>query len=421
MFENEKRNGKTIINTFSHITAEEENIVRQNVNTKYFDVEYFINYLNEHDFIGIEIFNNSLLPNNSVGWTYLNYLKSVERSTFIKRIPIYFYDLDCDSDDISLTDFFNEYKAEKTGIPMLGSRMLSCFDAEIEQNDFKNFDFEPLYKIIDDIVFSFKIPIHLVLEYLKKQCGRDIKYWIFEIWFNYIKIVENLSEKNVFPPNILYSYNVERIRLNEKPVIYHPILTSTNDFLTRKENGFLYIGGFFPKDENGRLVAKWIGIWLENNLDPTEDEINEVLKANKNKDGRPALRVSAKIKLSPDSLIFAAREITKGKDVFGEEQKTEMWEQVYVGPRRMEFDFDALKKIREESNVSLKTLSEATNINIRTLQRIETGESSPDGLNLIKIMDYLNIYDYSSLVIHKKIEDPNFDKYRSGKKPSEYI
>ena len=131
--------------------------------------------------------------------------------------------------------------------------------------------------------------------------------------------------------------------------------------------------------------------------------------------------MTLKIKLGPDSLVFAAKHIVIGHNMFGEEQTTDLWDQIYVGPKKMKFNYLAVSEKRESLNLSLKQVSEATNINVRTLQRIENNESTPDGLNLIKLMDYLGIKSYDSLIIHDKIDDPGLEKFKTRKKPSEFI
>ena len=87
----------------------------------------------------------------------------------------------------------------------------------------------------------------------------------------------------------------------------------------------------------------------------------------------------------------------------------------------MRLDLRSISKIREEKGLSTKDVSEATNINLRTYQRIEQGETTPDALNLLKVINLLNISDINSLVKKEIIVDPNLEKFSSGKKPSEFI
>ena len=70
--------------------------------------------------------------------------------------------------------------------------------------------------------------------------------------------------------------------------------------------------------------------------------------------------------------------------------------------------------------MSIKDVADATGINIRTYQRTESGESSPDGLNLLKLVDFFNL-DPDDLVHKEIIEDDDFSKFRSGKTPSDFI
>lgn len=427
MFENEKRKGRINAANDRPLTTDEENIVRKNVKPDHFDVEKFIDYLNSHETIGLDIFNETLLPSSGVGWTYLNYLKPVKRDIFIKRIPIYFYDLDCESEDISLTLLFGEYKTFYTGKPMLEKDEEVVASEEALKAKYDSFDFEPLYKMLDEIVYDIKVPIHLVLDYLKKQCGEgDELYWVFDTWYQYAKINPDLNEDNVFPKNILYAYNTELEKQGKEPVIYCPVFFKGISFLTHKEGDAFSIGGCFPTDENGVPISKWIGVWEEDLPLPTEEELkaqreHNLLTANNASSNRPVLKAALKIKVDANSIVYAAKKVDAGKDVFGDRQSTIVWEPVYIGAKKMKFDNRIIVERREKMGFSLKTLSEMTNINIRTLQRIESGETTPDGLNLIKLMDCLDIDSYEQFIKRATIEDPGFVKFKSGQKPSSFL
>ena len=420
MFENEQRKGKIILPINGAITSDEENVVRKNVHPKYFDVEKFIEYLNTHEYIDIDIFNESLKPNNDVGWTYLNYLRPVSRDVFIKRIPIYFYDLYCDPGEITMTTLFNSYKEFETGTPMACMDVETLADEKLEQIDYDGFDFRQLYETLDDIVYVYKIPIHLVLQYLKRQCGDDATYWVFDKWYNYIKLVQNLNEENVFPRNILYSYNVELVNAGQKPIIYMPFLTHSGKFVTFKDRNRFTIGGYFPVDEKGNVVEKWTGVWIEDSVPVANAQQENMFNYNR-KTTKPSLKVALIVKVGPETTIYAAKHAECKTDVFGDEQSLIVWEPVYIGTKKMVFDYKAITQERERIGASLKALSEATDINLRTLQRIENGGSNPDGLNLIKIMDYLNIESYEAFIKKTKIYDPDFEKFESGQKPSYFI
>lgn len=418
MFENEQRKGKAVIAS-SKITAEEENIVRQNVNTNFFDVEAFIDYLNTHEDIGLEIFENTL-KDKRVSWTYLRLLEPTDRSVFIKRLPIYFYDLEADASEPSMSVFFKGYMRYKEDVPEIHLEFLEM-EAGVENEDEDRFQFsyEPLYKMIDEVVFDYKIPIHKVLEYLDKQCGDVNEFFVFDVWLKYIKIVENLSEDNVFPKNILYAYNTELVKRGEKPIIYYPAVDPTGDPVIFRKNGSILIGGYFPKDENGDLVKEWIGIWAENIVPLTESEIKaaELRKqALENRGGHqsPELKTTIRLKTGADTRVFIAQEEVVGEDAFGQDEIVQYWKQEYVGPKVMKFDFSYIAKRREKLGMTIKDVSEATDINMRTYQRIESCETAPDGLNLIRIMDILNIDSYAKFIKRDRIDDIGFEKYRSG-------
>ena len=99
----------------------------------------------------------------------------------------------------------------------------------------------------------------------------------------------------------------------------------------------------------------------------------------------------------------------------------EYWQQIYAGPKVMELDCNAIVERRIKRNLQPKDVSDETDINLRTYQRIETGEVKPDALNLFKIMNYLNIESYEDIIKKDRIDDEGLEKFKSGKKPSDFI
>lgn len=436
MFENS--NKKPLFNvSISKISSEEENIVRRYVNPQYFDVNAMINYLNSHSLIGFYIFEECITPSfaKQVTWTYLKVLTLTERSSFIKRIPIYFYDLNKENNfSPSMTDFFEGYKKSILGDSSdnLEFEIESIIDEEREfdkQYTYpEGFNFESLYSILDDVIFKYGVPINKVFEYIFSQVGNIEDFETFEKWHHYISLKDNLSEENVFPANLYFSYNVELEKHGLKPILYYPAETSDDDYIAFKSKDEFIIGGFFPYDQNMKIALKWIAVWTEN-IEEVSISIPKYSKIDfenfdyKNfREFRPALKTTLRYKLKPDSRIFIANKRIIEKDEFIDENKYEdYWAEHYAGPLKMEFDPTRIVKIREEKGLSPKDISDATGINLRTYQRIENGEGSPDGLNLLKIMNFLDIDSYDELIKRNEIKDDDFEKFRSGKEPSEFI
>ena len=129
------------------------------------------------------------------------------------------------------------------------------------------------------------------------------------------------------------------------------------------------------------------------------------------------------ITLQEDSLVFIGKEsIEEFDDLFSTSYVVNnFWEQIYVGAKRTLFDSAIISKTREKNGISQKEMAEKIDVNLRTFQRIESGESTPDGLNLIKIMNYLGLDSYDLFVKKHKIYDDDFKKFRTNNNPSQFI
>lgn len=423
------RNYSNNVLEITPITSEEELIVRKFINPQFFDVEAIINHLNNNSSIKKEIFLGFLNPSLK-GRFYLSYLSAYQetrRDIFIKRIPIYFYDINIKNELMpKMTDFFDGYARYVT-------HETSFVSFEGNENEYPlGFTFEPLYKIIEELSDVYSIQIEQVLTYIQQQRGSVDHYEIFRYWYHYFKLIKhNHSEDNViFPRNILYSYNVELERNGLKPIIHVPATKKDEDegvYVTYREDNVLKIGGFFPIDDNGEPVLKWIGIWTENvkslqyAVAKKNELYNEIPIQLQNK-MRPALKAFLKYELDSKTRIFLGyRRVIAYDDFLGENKVREYWASEYCGPALMKLDCSKIVEKREELGYSIKQVAEATDINLRTYQRIENGEGSPDGLNLIKIMNYLDINSYKDLIKKDIIFDNGFEKFLSGKKISEFL
>ncbi|MBQ1951133.1 MAG: helix-turn-helix transcriptional regulator [Clostridia bacterium] len=52
---------------------------------------------------------------------------------------------------------------------------------------------------------------------------------------------------------------------------------------------------------------------------------------------------------------------------------------------------------------------------LRTYQKWEKGETIPDGYNLIKLMNYLNIETVQNFIVNEPIYDDGFEKFKAIK------
>ena len=82
-----------------------------------------------------------------------------------------------------------------------------------------------------------------------------------------------------------------------------------------------------------------------------------------------------------------------------------MWRQIYAGPQTMEFNHNALKQARIEHKLKQSDVALAIGTSVRTYQKWESGETIPDGHNLLRLMNWLNISDPQELIIYDDYSD----------------
>ena len=103
-------------------------------------------------------------------------------------------------------------------------------------------------------------------------------------------------------------------------------------------------------------------------------------------------------------------------NIYNDNDGGDMWYPVYFGPLAMEFDKDALKFYRNQIDITQQKLADAVGVQLRTYQKWEKGETIPDGYNLIKLMNYLNIESVQNFIINDPIDDEGFFKFRAREK-----
>ena len=71
---------------------------------------------------------------------------------FLRRLPIYFYDINNDDDfNLSMTDFFNGYYSYKTN-----KSIEYYFEDGLRKIKYSDdFDFEELYKLIEEVIYKY--------------------------------------------------------------------------------------------------------------------------------------------------------------------------------------------------------------------------------------------------------------------------
>ena len=384
------------------ISSEQENIVRKYVVTNYFDVEKIIEHLNANPIVEKDIFTSCLTEEGAktITFTYLKEYKPLMREIFIRRIPIYFFNLKINDNKFNaihdMSDLFKTYAKFIKNKNENSCENESLFNTVFEHKNvgddiFAGVDYEPLYSILEKIMYIYKLDLRKSFEYIVDQFGY-LDYKFFSKWDKYLGLLQFIDNDNPYPHNLLYAYNIQLERIGKNPIIYLPdeykVITGNNGIKR------IIFRGSFPFDENNNLIERWIGVWTENvgemhlrtkaieGLDYKEIPLDIVKKLS------AVLFNQFFITLQEDSLVFIGKEsIEEFDDLFSTSYVVNnFWEQIYVGAKRTLFDSAIISKTREKNGISQKEMAEKIDVNLRTFQRIESGESTPDGLNLIKIM-----------------------------------
>ena len=112
---------------------------------------------------------------------------------------------------------------------------------------------------------------------------------------------------------------------------------------------------------------------------------------------------TARVKRADDGAQDA--KIKKKREDEPEDGAEPVWQQIYAGPQTMEFDNDALREFRRAKNMTQANVADAIGTSVRTYQKWESGETTPDGHYLLRLMNWLDIDSVQSLV--KYIDPPD--------------
>lgn len=364
------------------MTEKEKLFAREYISPEYFNVDKILSYLEIHDKVGDEIFDISLKSNNKINirlvGNHCGY-NTIDTKTFIKRIPFYFYVADYDKDQHgNLVSLFrgNEKVIEPDSI-------------------------EEIYVILERLFYSYNISIVDIMSYPVIITGLCNRNDIFLKWANYLDLCNTLNIDNKFPIDFLNQYNKVLESAKQLPIIYEPGLIGFNEYFLRN-NKEIVISGEFPCDENNNPILKWIGLWIEN---------AKYIKAKDtySYDNTKTINKEIHIGLSPITKIFMPN-IYNTND-----NEPDTWYPIYLGPQIMKFDKKALRFFRENFGATQREVAEAVGVDTRTYQKWEKGDSVPDGHNLIRLMNFLNIETVQDFIEATPIIDNEFKLFRTRK------
>ena len=372
------------------LTENQIELIANYTDERYIDRAKLITYLESHKTVEKAVFaacskvapSKRLLEANERGYDDLAEYNPVERQTFIRRIPFYFY---IPSDLKRGGRIFRLLRKFKT-------------PEELEAG-YQNLEFL-FYEVGLPLKTIFEYPVQQARTPSKENGGWDFSFFegspynpptLFNDWVEYLKICIQLHRNEYTPRHFLTAYNEALEASGKSPIIYKPI--SDLGFYMVRDGRSYVCEGIFPCDENNTPILKWTNIRVE----------------------KPAYITFSsdyswygemKIGLTPRTRIFlkGQYDCDSSND---EEVNEDEWDMVYSGPMNMSVDSEALKAARKAEKLTHKQVADAIGVSERTYQKWEYGDTIPDGHNLIRIMNWLNISDVQFLTEYTEPKEDN--------------
>lgn len=367
------------------ITQKQENFVRKLIKKETFEVEKIISYLQLHDIVGEEIFKIAQKEDNYYGRLvtreYGYY--PIKTEIFVSRVPFYFYTPNYDEDKFGdLSDIIRS---------IYGNHTYKTKDKKV---------LDELYETLEKMFYVREMSVLNIMSYSHKICHSHYERNYFFKWAHYLDLCDKLHIDNKYPKNFLYETNRVLELAGENADIFEPGYVGFNEPFIRNGNEII-VGGEFPYDENNQAALQWIGVWIEN---ASYIEVDN------------AYGMTSDSKFLEKELHIGLTSTTKIYLPYTTEDKV-IWKPIYFGPLVMDFDNSTLKKFRERTRLTQQVVADSIGIQVRTYQKWEKGEAKPDGYNLIRLMNLLDIGSVQDFLNNTPIEDDlNYTKFRSRKK-----
>ena len=389
------------------LSSEQLAVVRKYTDAYRIDQDKLVAYLQKHRTIKLEVFSYcSKVSKRSMGSrgysVFLNEstYSTVDRDTFMRRIPFYFFQVPFGGDT-------------RTGLSkVFPSDRKKTMTAE---------DYEAFYTDLEWMFYDLHLPLTTIYDYLGDQfttpslenkrgrfgsfltssileerglSGREA----FPMWRHYLHLCQELGWTDYTPQRFISAYNFALEASGLDPILYRPLKDYIITYYTRIDDTYVFRGNF-PCDKNGVPIMRWTTVRDQN-------------AASIEFSGEKSRCGELRILLGPKTRIHI-REFYENEDDGTEIDRSSvefieeplMWRQIYAGPQTMEFNHNALKQARIEHKLKQSDVAFAIGTSVRTYQKWESGETIPDGHNLLRLMNWLNISDPQELVIYDDYSD----------------
>lgn len=180
------------------LNTQERKIIEQYVDDIFFDRKRLIKYLNMHDVVGNEVFPYcDKHKDGDDRSTYSNWLDDEDGyqplpvSTFVKRVPFYFYARD----------------KKNTGLEDMGT-LHYLYSSSVQ--DFKDGgrNIESIYLALEYMFYSLKLTLNRIFSYWINQTGQVSGDGFFQ-WNHYLHLCDDLRITNYFPECFITACNIE--------------------------------------------------------------------------------------------------------------------------------------------------------------------------------------------------------------------
>ena len=396
-----------------------EKVIRTYATDPSLNITGMTDYLCSHDIVSEEFFEEYLLKivddkehkffvfadaTTKYGYT------PVPVETFVRRLPFFIYTYQYPKDDpldMLMSGYFREWRYNKRD-----------FLRSSKPDDYK-IDFEPVYLMLEDMLYNIGISLDTIFNYLKTQGLEIYLYRYFEKWYKYLKLCQEQRSFNYEPINLLYSYNALLEDAGKEPIRYH-IRYDENDPETHviRDNKLILEGVIPVNPDNGEIVKRWVLLWVEGE---SKMYAENYLTGNKNQNDVSVL-TNIVIELNPNTKIFAYDIEDKVFDADEiEEDDGVYWDTIYTPSTDIKLDLDAIRELRKERKLTQAQAAKALDCGERTYQNWENGSSKPDAVSFIKLMNLLGVVSVYDLVVKERIRDDDLTKFKSGCAPSMFI
>ena len=382
------------------LTQEQVTFIERYVDETLIDKQLLIRYLEKHRIIKNDIFKRCSKLGKAKYFASSAYCPSlnseegfvpIPRSKFIRRIPFYFF---ADNNGgVHRHSFLRQLLFSASGSSeALESIYLELewlfYDLEMPIETIFGYPTSQLHApkpksqegVLDASIYS-RMSLPLFGE--GNQIGQTA---LFKQWCDYLHLCDRLGWTDYTPERFITKYNHALEAVGREPVVYEPVRQLGGAYFVMG-NHEISCRGHFPCDDNGAPVLKWTSLKICNPKTVSFD-------ADFSRNG------TLTIGLNPNTTIHFLEplEETDGSEAGSDEEFVREWSQVYAGPLTMSFDSEALRTFRKASGMTQLELATAIGTSVRTYQKWEKGETVPDGHNLLRLMNWLQIDSVQHLI-----------------------